>query len=208
MCCDLHVLRLLAPLLLAYAVGCTETQYLVTVDDPAVVRVVPPPPNSSTVRGDDGSVGLHWTREVDGKREAEVTPIVDALGHVAPHIRGFASDEIEFPIGQVALPDHICVRPHGKGCREGYTFEIVAPLEHVRDVRQVTRYDPFFSAWLLLGGVVAGGGSAATLTTDGAREPKIAAGVGLAALSAGAFALGSYFLLAPPKTTTLYTPSW
>jgi hypothetical protein len=200
------VRRSLAFVVLASTLGCTYTRYVVRVDDPAVVRVVPVPPDSFVDRASDGALSLHWEQHVGRSREAKVTPIVDAEGHVAPRPSLFVSESIVFPIGQVALPRHICVEPGGKHCRESYAFEIVAPLDHVREIRQVTRFDPFLAGWLVFGGVVSGVGAAGAFTSNWDPRAALGGGVALSIASAAAIALGLYLLFAPPSTTVLYAP--
>ncbi len=193
-----------ALVLLSPALGCTYTRFAVSVDDPAVVRVVPVPPDSFLERSNDGALALHWEQNVGREREAKVTAIVDAEGHVAPRPSAFAQEEIVFPIGQVALPRHICVEPGWKHCRSSQGFEIVAPLDHVREIREVTRFDPFFAGWIAFGGVMAGAGAAGAFTSNWDPQAAIGGGVALSVLSAAALALGAYLLFAPPRTKILY----
>ncbi|HSQ62227.1 MAG TPA: hypothetical protein VLM85_03395 [Polyangiaceae bacterium] len=81
----------------------------------------------------------------------------------------------------------------------------MAPLDHVRDVRAVTRYEPFFSWWLVFAGGIAGGGAAAAFSSTVDRDTNLAVGTALTIASAAAILTGVALLLAPSRTTTLYT---
>ena len=181
------------------ALGCTETTYHVTVDDPAVVRVVPHPPRTTLETTADGTTVLRY-RDAS---ETRVTPIVDARGHLAPYTRGLPPYDIDFPIGQVTLTE--CARHVHRGCAEGALFEIVSPLDHVREIRSVTRFEPFVAGWLVFAGALAGvgAGSAAESSSwnDGAR---IGVGIGLASVASALVGVGLYLLFSPPRTKVLF----